>query len=83
MGREARGQALLARGDTIAAAREFARAYATPNWQGSDAQKSIVARLGSAVDSTKWAAFNADAAAKNKQCVRAATVRDSLERRSR
>ena len=83
MGRDARGQALLARGDTIAAAREFARAYAPTNWQATDAQKSIVARLGSAVDSARWAAFNADAAAENKRCVRAATVRDSLERRSR
>lgn len=82
-GRSSRGEALLARGDTIAAAREFAVAVGHLSWQSIAAHKAIVKRLGAAVDSAKWAVFDADASAEWKRCRRAATVRDSLEKLSR
>ncbi len=83
-GRNSRGEALLARGDTLAAAHEFAFAVGWPgNWQSIDAHKAIVQRLGTAVDSAKWAEFDAEAGAEWKRCLRASTVRDSLEKLSR
>ena len=82
-GRSSRGEALLARGDTLAAAREFAVAYGHDNWQSIDARKAIVKRLGVAVDSATWAALDAEAAADLKRCSRAAAVRGSLEKLSR
>ena len=75
---------MLARGDTLAAAHEFAFAVGWPgNWQSIDAHKAIVQRLRTAVDSAKWAAFDAEAATEWKRCLRAVTVRDSLEKLSR
>ena len=75
---------MLARGDTVAAAREFAYAYAPyDNWQSIDALKAIVKRFGAAVDSTTWAAVGAEGKSELKRCMGAARVRDSLERRVR
>lgn len=82
-GRNSRGEALLARGDTLSAAREFAFAVGRGSWQGIDAHKALVKRLGTAVDSAKWAEFDAEAGAEWKRCLRASTVRDSLEKLSR
>jgi hypothetical protein len=76
----ARGLALLARGDTVDAAREFSMAFRDDNWQSIDAHKAMMARLGAAVDGAKWAGFDAEAKAEAKACARAATVRDSLEK---
>jgi hypothetical protein len=82
-GRNARGEALLARGDTVAAAREFAFSVGQVSWQSIDARKAIVKRLGTAVDSAKWAAFDAEASRASKQCLRAGAVRDSMAKVSR
>jgi hypothetical protein len=83
-GRNSRGEALLARGDTLAAAHEFAFAGGRQgNWRSIDAHKALVKRLGTAVDSAKWAEFDAEAGAEWKRCLRASTVRDSLEKLSR
>ena len=83
-GHSARGHALLARGDTVAASREFAYAYAPyDNWQTIAVYTAIVKRIGAAVDSTTWAAFGAEGKSELKRCMGAARVRDSLERRVR
>ena len=79
-GHRARGEALLARGDTLSAARELAFAYRNDNWQSIDALKAVVKRLGAAVDDAKWAVFGSEAVAESKRCGRAAALRDSLEK---
>lgn len=82
-GRAQRGEALLASGDTLAAAREFALAYEFGNWQNIDARTAIEARLRGSVTGVAWEAMREKAEADRKACVREATTRDSLARAGR
>lgn len=82
-GHRSRGEALLALGDTTAAANEFALAFRQGTWQASEGHAAIVKRLGGSVPSGKWAAFDAEATAEVARCARAAGVRDSLEKLGR
>ena len=77
---QARGDARLARGDTVGAARDFAIAFAGDNWRSIDARKAMAIRLGASVDAGRWAAFEAEARADRSRCLTSALVRDSLER---
>ena len=79
-GRAQRGEALLASGDTLAAAREFAQAYAFGNWQNIDARTAIKARLRGSVTGGAWEATREKAEADRKACVRRASSRDSIGR---
>ena len=79
-GRAQRGEALLASGDTLAAAREFAPAYGFESWQSIDASKAAVARLRPSVTGAAWEAMRLQARADRTTCMREASARDSLER---
>lgn len=76
----ARGRALLARADTLAAAREFATAFAPDTWQNADAQKAIVRQLGASVDSATWSALGSAAKVEARRCAQESVVRARLER---
>ena len=80
---QARGNARLAQGDPLGAAREFAIAFRGDDWRNNDARKAMVTRLGTSVDAGTWAAVDAEARADRSRCLRSALVRDSLERLSR
>ena len=80
--RRAKGELLLARGDTLGAARAFANPYEFQNWQTIDMRVQLFRRLAATVDSAKWAALDAEAIQEMKPCLRTAYVRDSLERRA-
>ena len=82
-GLAARADALLARGDTLGAAREYAMAYGYDNWQSIDARKAAAKRIGGAVDSTRWAAFDEAGRVATKRCMDQATLRNALERGDR
>ncbi len=81
-GRAQRGEALLASGDTLAAAREFAQAYEFGSWQNNDARTAIEARLRGSVTGAAWQSMREKAEADRRACVRAASSRDSLARAS-
>ena len=80
--RRAKGELLLARGDTLGAARAFANPYEFQNWQTMDMRVHLFRRLAATVDSARWAALDAEAIQEMKPCLRIAYVRDSLERRA-
>jgi hypothetical protein len=82
-GRAQRGEVLLASGDTLAAAREFAQAYRFENWQNIEASKAIGARLRPAVTGAALEAMRVRAEVDRKTCVREGSTRDSLERAAR
>ena len=71
-GREARANALLARGDTVGAAREFATAFTVgfDSWQNNDALRKAYERVRSVVDSVQWATMRASAQASMGACMK-------------
>ncbi len=82
-GRAQRGEALLALGDTLAAAREFSQAYGFESWQNIDAREAIATRLRPSVAGAAWEAMRVKAEADRKACMRGASRRDSLDQPDR
>jgi len=82
-GHMARGRALLARADTLAAAREFAMALGSDNWRSIDAHAAIVKQLGASVSGATWASLDSVARVETSRCVRESVGRASLERGAR
>ena len=79
-GHMARGRALLARADTLAAAREFAMAPGSDNWRSIDAHAAIVKQLGASVSGATWSSLDSMARVETSRCVRESVARASLDR---
>ena len=77
----ARGRVLLARADTLAAAREFAAGLRPDEWHEIDAHAAVVKQLGASVPAATWASLDAAARVESSRCVRDIARRDSLDRR--
>ena len=71
-GRLAKANALLARGDTVGAAREFASAFTAgfDSWQGTDALRESYQRVRPVVDSAQWTGLITAARATMDACVK-------------
>ena len=76
----ARGRALLARADTLGAAREFAMALGSDNWRSNETHTAIVKQLGASVPGATWASLDSMARVETSRCVRASARRDSPDR---
>ena len=79
----ARGRVLLARADTLAAAREFAMAWGPSEWHSIDAHAAMVKQLGASVPGATWASLDSAARLASSRCVRDNAHRDSLDRVAR
>ena len=81
-GRAQRGEALLASGDTLAAAWEFAQRYGREyeSWQTIEARKALEARLRPSVNAEAWETMRRKAGTDWKKCRVEASARDSLDR---
>ena len=81
-GRAQRGEVLLASGNTLAAAWEFAQQYgfAYESWQNIEARQALEARLRPSVTVEAWGAMRRKAEADRKKCRAEASARDSLDR---